>query len=75
LSDGFLRSGRTRACLRRCGKTPELSERLQRWQMVGATWTDRRFKSQVGMGSRSRDFDDALLNRAEISVTVAGAKD
>jgi hypothetical protein len=42
--------------------------------MIGATWTGRRFKSQVGMGSRSHDFDDALLSRAEISVIVAGAE-
>jgi hypothetical protein len=42
--------------------------------MIGATWTEIRFKSQVDMGSRSHDFDDAFLSRAEISVTMAGAK-
>ena len=42
--------------------------------MTSATCIDRRFKSQVGMGSRSHDFDAELLSRAVISMTVAGAK-
>ena len=42
--------------------------------MTGATCIDRHFKSQVGTGSRSHDFDAELLSRAVISVTVEGAK-
>jgi hypothetical protein len=74
LSDGFLRSGRTQACSRSRGKTPTLSERLKRWQITGATCTDRRFNSQMGMGSRSHDFDAELLSNAVISMTVTGAR-
>jgi hypothetical protein len=42
--------------------------------MTGATCVDRRFRSQVGMGSRSHDFGAGLLSKAVISLTVAGAK-
>ena len=35
---------------------------------------DRRFKSQVGMGSKSHDFDVALLSRAVTLAMVTGAK-
>jgi hypothetical protein len=42
--------------------------------MTGVTSTGKRFRSHVGTGSRSHDYDVEPLSRVMISETVAGAK-
>jgi len=45
---------------------PDCIDRLHRWQMTGVTCGDKRFSSQVGMGSRKQDLEGELRSNHNI---------
>jgi len=71
----FFIKGRTRACFSCDGKMPDCIDRLHRWWMTGVTCGDKRFSSQVGMGSRKQDLEGELHSRVAITWSDTGSND
>ena len=72
-SVGFFIRGRTSACFSCDGKMPDCIDRLHRLQMTGVTCVDKRFSSQVGMGSSMQDLEGELRSRVAISCSDTGS--
>jgi hypothetical protein len=70
----FLSSGTTQACFKELGNTPDIMDKLQRRDVTGAMFVERRLSNQVGIGWRQHDLHGRLFRSLTISSTVTGSK-